>query len=267
MRRRLAPTFESEADLCSTFIVKVEQQPWNKQIIGTWTCYAETEGWDILMVRDEDGCQIGIEAKLDLNIAVIVQAIKDSPGHSQVGPDFRAVLIPAERMNHDLSPICHGLGITVITIPYDPEKYWHFHPHPPALEMKYDELRDWHPCIPMKRHRLPEYVPDVIAGASAPVQLSRWKIAALKLCVLLEDGPVNRADFKALGLSPTRWISRDGWLTPTSEGWVRGSRMPDFPAQHPSVYAEIKADREKWSFPRTDIRPQGQGTLGLENEI
>lgn len=269
MGRKLAPTFGSEADLCAAFIRAVEAHQWNTAILGHWTCYAETEGWDILMVRKEDGCQIGIEAKLALNTVVICQAVEGlNSSYLTTGPDFRAVLVPAERDNSDLRTICHALGITVLSVPYEPERHWRLAAYFPSLGGQSDDFpQDWHPLLPMKRHPLPEYIPDVAAGASAPTQLSRWKIAALKLCVLLEEGPVTRSDFKALGLSPTRWTDRyAGWLVPTPNGYVRGSRLPDFPGQHPTVYAQIKADREKWIFPRKEIGPHHQATLGLENE-
>jgi hypothetical protein len=38
--------------------------------------YPETEGWDILLVRVSDGFQIGIQAKLALNIGVINQCLE-----------------------------------------------------------------------------------------------------------------------------------------------------------------------------------------------
>lgn len=264
-RRKLAPTFPTEAALCADFIAKVKKQPWGKDV-GTWVCYAETAGWDILMVRKEDGCQIGIEAKLDLNLAVVNQALNGSGAvYREEGPDFRAVLVPAERINQDYVPLCNAIGITVMWIPYDPERYYHFHPHPPTIKGTYNWGNEWHPMLPMKRHVLPEYIPDVIAGASAPVQLSPWKIAALKLCVLLEDGPVNRADLKALNLSPTRWTDRHfGWLQPTAQGYLKSQRCPDFPGQHPEVYAQIRADKSKWAFERTIAA--AQRSLGLENE-
>lgn len=265
-RRVLKPTFPSEAALCADFIEKVKKQPWRKDV-GTWVCYAETGGWDILMARKEDGCQIGIEAKLDLNITVVNQALHGiNDPYLREGPDFRAILVPTERINQDFVPICGAIGITVMWIPFDSKDYYVFHPHPPSIDGISNYYNEWHPLLPMKRHVLPEYVPDVIAGASAPMQLSPWKIAALKLCVLLEEGPINRADLKALNLSPTRWTDRHhGWLVPTPQGYVRGPRTPDFPGQHPTIYAQIKADKGKWIFPRKEIL-HGQRSLGLENE-
>ena len=80
--------FPTEAALCAQFIELIDKR--------IWTPYAETQGWDILLVRRVDGFQIGIQAKLSLNIDVIAQAIESS-GHwsaTAAGPDCRAVLVP-----------------------------------------------------------------------------------------------------------------------------------------------------------------------------
>ena len=101
--------------------------------------------------------------------------------------------------------------------------------------------------MPQTRCVLPDYVPDVVAGASAPVALTAWKVNAIKLAILLETRPVTRSDFQALGLSPSRWTDPwTGWLQKTPRGYVRGERMPDFQKQHPRNWEEIKADGAKW---------------------
>lgn len=100
----------------------------------------------------------------------------------------------------------------------------------------------------MQRCALPDYVPDVAAGSSAPVKLTDWKVKAIKLAVLLETRAVTRADFKALGLDPSRWTDRHtGWLVAGDAGYRPGPGMPDFKAQHPRNYEEIRADIAKWA--------------------
>jgi hypothetical protein len=102
----------------------------------------------------------------------------------------------------------------------------------------------------MERHPLPCYIPDVIAGASSPVQLTQWKIKALKVIALLEiRGSVLRSDFKHLGLDPRRWTAKGGWLNTVAGGYVAGKHTPTFAKQHPTVYAQIKADFSKWAPP------------------
>lgn len=43
-----------------------------------WVAYPETGEWDLLIVRPEDGFQIGIEAKLSLNAIVLAQVLERS---------------------------------------------------------------------------------------------------------------------------------------------------------------------------------------------
>lgn len=59
--------FPTEAALCAAFIAAIDKR--------AWTPYAETAGWDILLVRKVDGFQIGVQAKLVFNLDVVNQAI------------------------------------------------------------------------------------------------------------------------------------------------------------------------------------------------
>lgn len=230
--------FSTEVELCSRFISGLEKG---------WTSYAETAGWDILLVRDEDGFQIGIEAKLKLNLHVINQALEDSIHWvSHAGPDCRAVLVPETEYGFD--KIAAYIGLTIIRVrpPYPRGVSGPvFTPYLPAL--KQDWLQgDWHEWCPTKRHTLPEYVPDVAAGASAPTQLTPWKIAAIKIAVTLEQrGYVTRDDFKAHKIDHRRWLKPNSWLVVENGRYVSG-RMPDFKSQHPTVYDQIAADAAKW---------------------
>lgn len=74
--------FATEAELCARFIAAIG---------ADWTAYAETEGWDILLVRKADGFQIGIEAKLKFNLDVVTQALETNTyAVVSPGPDCRA---------------------------------------------------------------------------------------------------------------------------------------------------------------------------------
>ncbi|PVE25408.1 hypothetical protein DC522_05800 [Microvirga sp. KLBC 81] len=248
--------FEKEADLCSAFIEAATKG-------GTWKAYPETAGFDILLVRN-DGVQIGVEAKLALNAKVLAQIL---PGHinysyASTGPDYRAVLVPAGK-DGALRSVCAALGITVITCRHEqPGDRWYRIYGPELPNTRYVDSSDWHEWAPMKRCDVPDYVPDVSAGVASPVSLSAWKVKAIKLAIILEERPVTRADFKALQLSPTRWTDPyTGWLRKTDEGYVPGPHMPDFKAQHPRNYEEIKADRDRWmpgAIPMVTRPKQGQ---------
>lgn len=244
-----APLFTSEAALCAAFLAEATKD-------GAWRAYPETAGFDILMVRAVDGAQIGIEAKLVLNAKVVAQALPDGLHYNAaaIGPDFRAVLVPDGKVRGEgLGRICAALGITVITFRGTPPRGVYFDPFAPGLPRVGSVADDyynhsWHEWAPQTRCELPDYVPDVAAGASAPIALTDWKVRAIKLAVLLEERPVTRSDFKALGLSPSRWTDPfTGWLEKTASGYLRGAGMPNFQAQHPRNYAEIKADKAIWA--------------------
>ena len=231
--------FPTEADLCARFLSKIEPG---------WTPYAETAGWDILLVRGADGFQVGVEAKLKMNLEVINQALEDH-GHWSVtapGPDCRAVLVPDTE--HGFEKIAAYIGITIIRVSQDHgQSRWSTAYAPDLPKMKdtgwYD---DWHQWCPAKRHKLPEYIPDVAAGVPSPIQLTPWKISAIKIAVTLEQrGYVTRDDFKEHKIDHRRWLAPNSWLRVENGRYIAG-RMPDFKSQHPDVYKQITADAAKW---------------------
>jgi hypothetical protein len=245
------PRYETEAALCADFIrwVKDEAGKFYRGVkTPVWTPYAETAGWDILLVAG-DGTQIGIQAKLKFNMKVLHQSL---PGGWRAwhdsGPDYRAILIPEN--DGIVEDICGALGLTVFHPTYrvgGTESVMQFHP---GLTMVWGD--GWHYWSPHKRCELPEFVPDVVAGDSAPVQLTKWKIAALRIVATLEvRGHVTRKDFRTYDLDSRRWTGPGGWLVPRSERmqdagqYVRGPAL-DFDRQHPEVYAKVLAEvREK----------------------
>lgn len=240
------PEFEKETDLCADFIRRVPKE---------WTVYAETGGFDILLVRNEDGFQIGVEAKLKLNAKVVGQVAERIGSYYTAadGPDCRAVLVPHSAGN-DLSYLCRLLGIEVIRV--GGMTYKGFHPDLPRIENHWQER--WWEFFPTKRLTLPDYIPDTIAGDKSPMMLTDWKIRAMKLAVLLDKtGHVTRADFKKINVSISRWIGNHSfaWLQPGKErgSFVRGSHFPDFLAQHPVNYKQIEADFDEWNPRKEEV--------------
>jgi hypothetical protein len=163
------------------------------------------------------------------------------------GPDYRAVLVPAGQDNGltVLAPFC---GITIIQMRVA-ERYMQasFHPSLPSESVYGSGIHhDWHERLPISRYQIPEYVSDVIAGKSAPTQLTKWKIGAMKLAILLENtGYLTRLDFKRHQIDIRRWIA-ERWIVGTAEGWVAADRFPKFKVQHPVVWDQIVADVPKW---------------------
>jgi hypothetical protein len=242
--------FATEAELCARFIAAVG---------ADWTPYAETAGWDILLVRKADGFQVGIEAKLRINAHVISQALEEYGAFAadRSGPDCRAILVPEEDAGgFDL--ICTYLGITIIRVlekqrdhcgggvVYRSAAFSPALPKPP--DHAGDNYRHWHEWAPARRHELPDYVPDVAAGSPSPIQLTHWKICAIKIAVILEKrGFLVRGDFKHVNIDHRRWLpSGAGWLRLDAGRYLRAPYFPDFKAQHPRVYDEIAADYDSW---------------------
>jgi hypothetical protein len=287
MKSRSIP-FETEADLVAAFVADLRDQNERFARLNAgcapgqrrkpiWTVYPETGGWDLLLV-DDAGVQIGVEAKLSLNAKVICQAL---PGHrwsDGEGPDYRAVLVPFDKVQGHLHPIAAALGLTVLSVRRE-EGYRNMVDVWISPQTLPDEngdtwgLCDWFSWLPAKRCALPEYVPDVEGGKPCPVALTTWKIKAIKLMILLDRrGGVTRADMKHLGISPTRWTDAyNGFLAPDSiKGqYVRCARTPDLKAQHPTNWQQIEADFAKWApadlltstapvdlFPANDTQPK-----------
>jgi hypothetical protein len=235
--------FPTEVALCAAFIAAIDKR--------AWTPYAETAGWDILLVRKVDGFQIGVQAKLVFNLDVINQTIEDDYSHyRKEGPDCRAILVPETKQR--LATICAYIGVTVVAV-YGPRPKnvfgMDFDPALPRVDGGRDRGDDWFEWCPTSRHKLPEYVPDVAAGSSAPIQLTEWKVSAIKIAIILEQrGYLTRQDFRDVGIDHRRWLTPTGWLKVDEGRYVRGG-MPDFKGQHPKVYEKIKADAAKWMKP------------------
>jgi hypothetical protein len=237
----MTETFTREVRLCSAFIAALPEG---------WVPYAETAGFDILLVRVPDGFQIGIQAKLRLNAKVIRQACETGdPGElTAPGPDCRAILVPKGAVGDDMAAICRMLGLTVIAVQeVGPGTF-----SPDLPRLKQDGAgREWFEMGPSRRLDLPDHVPDVEAGVPGPLQLTAWKIKAIRIVVTLEQrGFVLRDDFRHHKIDMRRWIApRTGWLVRKEPGWGRGPRLPDFRAQHPRNWAQIEASYEKWRAP------------------
>lgn len=253
----MSKLFAKETDLVGAFgawLAGPDRLGMSKTPGAGWTAYHETGGWDLLLSNDETGIQVGIEAKLSLNAKVLAQALPY--GHwRDVGPDYRAVLVPEDSCQHHMAQICRYVGLTIIAVGQREEGWptkleWHssIAGLPQESDRSYENDK-WHPWLPEQRITLPDYVPDVCGGDSAPVALTPWKIKAIKLMILLRKrGAVTRADMRALDISPTRWTDRaHGYLAPGPNGYVSCDTTPNLQAQHPRNWSEIEADFENWN--------------------
>lgn len=242
--------YATEAELCAEFLALVD----TKQ----WTAYAETAGWDILLSRNGDGAQIGIQAKLKFNAHVVTQSLDEYWRFRERGPDYRAVLVPDYVGSNGLGTICCYIGLNVLQVYRDRHSPAEIRPKLPTHQVEKGWDPEWHDWHPTERHILPAYVPDVAAGSSAPIQLTDWKIRALKLGVLIDlRGFVTRGDMKDLGLDHRRWTCKSTGYLKFDEGrggYVPHSDFPPFSQTHPTVFQQIKADAAKWMTPEMKLR-------------
>lgn len=234
------PRFALETDLCARFAAGVGE---------AWQPYTETAGWDILLVRKADGFQIGVQAKLRFNTDVVSQTLESGWWADRNGPDCRAVLVPGYVAIGGLDGICGYIGLTVIRCWPEghPHCRWRASGFEPALpKARSDDWGEaWHELAPWRRCKLPAFVPDVVAGDKAPLRLTEWKIAALRVAAILElRGHVTRADFRLLKIDVRRWLTAQ-WLRAEDGRLVEGN-MPAFRRQHPKVYAQILAEAPTW---------------------
>lgn len=237
--------------MVACWLDQLRDDRYDASVLKQWTVYPETAGWDLLLVH-RDGYQLGLEAKLSLNAKVLCQALAGSSSYWQEeGPDYRGVLVPSGKCQNHLAPIAKALGIGIVPVHPKERGVWRGIDLPD--ERQNWSVDKWPGWLPQKRCAVPDYIPDVEAGHSAPVMLTPWKVKAIKLMILLERrGRVTRADMKALQISPTRWTDHwYGFLTADREagGYVRCDRTPDLKAQHPRNWTEIEADFEKWCPP------------------
>jgi hypothetical protein len=250
----MSKLFTTEAELVSVFCDHVETDVYGDACQEKkWIAYHETSGWDLLMVEKATGIQVGIEAKLSLNVKVLNQALVGSTHYFRsTGPDYRAVLIPGDAVQQGLENIAGHIGLTVITassrIDYrGKHSSWSIRPRLPDETQEWG-YRDWFSWLPEERCPLPDYIPDVMGGKSSPVALTDWKIKAIKLMIILERrGYVTRADMNTLRLSPSRWTAAHyGFLIKGPVGYVRHGLTPDLKADHPVNWVQIEADIETW---------------------
>lgn len=254
----MSKLFAKEADLVAVFRQWLAQPKWSGSRQGPgagWTVYAETAGWDLLLSHDETKLQVGVEAKLALNAKVLSQALPPNRYASDRGPDYRAVLVPADACQVHMRDLAAQFGVSVLIME---DARWEGAGDPDwrcaGAELPQEAGRTWSDAgwfswLPFERETLPDYVPDVGGGDSSPVALTPWKIKAIKLLILLERrGVVHRSDMRALDISPSRWTDRyHGFLTATPSGYVRCADTPDLQGQHPRNWSEIEADFDSWN--------------------
>lgn len=231
--------YKTEAELCAAFSEEMTRHG--------WACYTETSGWDILLVGHD--IQVGVEAKLKPSMGVLAQPAGRMPSrHADTGPSYAVVLV--SRATAEFDAVVKALG--AIALHPRVETSWRTEKKTVYWPNLLQELQYAEPLHFNGPAWVPEVMPDVAAGCSAPVRLTPWKVSALRLIARLEvRGYVTIADFRDLGLHPSRWYHF--WLLPTPtperetlfrkkgerlpQRWVRKPGVPLADAQHPQAFA------------------------------
>lgn len=201
----------TEAELCDAFVQAAVEDGWD--------VYPEHGGFDLLLVwkatrlhpkrlppgcaRAPAGYQIGLEAKLRANVDVLFQGYHHTR-RVRVGPDEVGVLVP--KATGSFGGVAKALGLRVFDASHyeEPKEGWRarhtIDPAPCYVEPK------------LKRVRLPAVPLQGSGGQPSPRTMSKWREAALRLCILLDSkGWISGADFKAAGVDRQRWV-QGGWI-------------------------------------------------------
>ena len=116
---------------------------------------------------------------------------------------------------------------------------------------EWSDLREACYC-PARRLTLPDCVPDVSAGNSAPVALTHWKIGAIKLVnILHRRGYLTGQDFAHFRISMSRW---------TQEKWL----VRDGSGGHRTILAQFQGPAPRQLRPNCCRLPEVAGSCGGE---
>ena len=252
---------EKEADLCALFIQEFNELP-------GWACYPEAAGFDVLVVH-EDGRQIGVEAKMQLNAKVADQILPNlgDDYYGRPGPDHRLVIVSKiTDASAGIAKMLDRLGVKVIL----PRKNSGFNGDLFTFDRFYkiaeasgrtsifseQWLHDWNPS---ERCRVPILVTNLPAGVPSPVRLTPWKESALKVLALLRrQGFITAKQIASHGIGASAWTqapgSKPAWLAKgTVRGtWIETEHMPAFDKQHPEVYA-LAVDSIEAAAPQLEL--------------
>lgn len=186
MKTRKLPVgmFGSEQELCDAFAIAARA--------AGYQVHPECGPWDLLIVCRRTGDQLGLQAKLRLSVEVFSQTLTTELA---AGPEIHAVLVPVATQEFFLVAqylnvhVFQGITLDRLNLPlvFECAKRWK---HP---------VREWAPEV------------EIItpAGVPSPKKVTRWKLAAVQLCLRArEKGFVTREDMLALKLGPSYFLSK-----------------------------------------------------------
>lgn len=244
MVRRKNP-YGSEAELCDAFVESAK--------LSDWQAYPECGNWDLLMVRD--GIQVGIEAKMRCSLEVVTQAMpKRSRYRAVPSPHYVGVLVPFT--SPALNEVCSALKILTFDHSFmEVARMWQEHGAPSGHrpgDLRLDIKPEY--VIEAPRIELPVVAVQTSGGRPSPKRMSKWRVSALRLCILLERrGDLSSQDFRSEKMDITRW--RNGrWITRNGDVyrndgkrgmWARYTKGDRYNISGPSVGYEPEMEAMK----------------------
>lgn len=209
-----------------------------------WVCHPESCGHDLVLRAGptldldvwrgvERGDTVAVEGKLHPTLHLLAQALPPwsrfyHPTERTRAADWYAVLVP--RCENDFRELAAAVGVLVFRWGPERGELW--------------RRTDWpDDCRVPGLHPL-ELPPPVAmeAGRPAPRAVTRWKVGAVRLCLLaLERGDreVTTTDFLASQVRPRSFVERQ-WIEPVRrEGRVHVYRLCDRPDRPDLAYPEL----------------------------
>jgi hypothetical protein len=150
-----------------------------------WTAYRKVGEWDLLLVRKEDGAQLGLISMMRLSAIGLTHAVAPNriSARTVPQPDYRGVLTPSGQPR-ELAILSRQLGVTCIfvTPPARATINMPFTPPlpPPAISWEHRE-EDWQLHAPLMLLQLPD-------GQAPGAAHSLLQEASLRAAVLIEEG-------------------------------------------------------------------------------
>jgi hypothetical protein len=200
--------YKLEKEMCEELAQRASQ--------NNWVVYPEQGGWDLLLVRRN--IQVGVQAKLRPTVKLLSQAIVSE---IYPGPHYRAVAVGNldHKERKDIIKIARICGLILIDMSLHPD-YWLY-----AAERDKTSWR-YYRHSPNKLLWTPPFVPKLAAGVPAPITVSPWKIASVKLEMA---------------------FNKKGWVTIEDARRVVREEVPNYKASYPRSLLQryFKCTREK----------------------
>jgi len=244
-----------EQALCYEFI--------EQAIAAGWKVIPEypNSRFDMLLVAEEgcstsgvaSGTQIGVQAKMKLNVEVCGQLLQSTRHTHYPGPDYVVALVPGKSRTDSertLEEMIKKLGYGFFYI------YDHFDGHDAQWNKKrnnLDHMLGFGERTKFKKQlKLPEVHFWVEPGIASPSSVSTWKINAVKFCIALDRaGGMTYKDFAKARMTLKTW--RDaGWVVEKNEKSGRAqiyilnpdsNERPD--RRHPDLRKQLEGHEEK----------------------